>query len=184
MAELLTSAQMRGIEADAMETGQVSGLTLMERAGQGVVAAICGARPETASSPGRAVVLAGPGNNGGDGYVIARLLQDLGWTVDVFALGDPDRLPPDALANANRWRQSRAVQPMDAAGGPAPDLLVDAVFRNRPDPRDPGDGLARFPARFADLQVSSSRSTVPRASTPIAGGGSGLTAPKTGRAPT
>ncbi len=132
MSELLTSAQMRGIESAAMDSGQVTGLTLMERAGQGVVSALGAAG--VLAQPGRAAVLAGPGNNGGDGYVIARLLHDLGWTVDVLALGDPDRLPPDARANADRWRQDHAVRTIEAADGPAPDLLVDAVF---------GTGLTR-----------------------------------------
>lgn len=132
MTELLTSAQMRGIETAAMEAGQVSGLTLMERAGQGVVAALGAAG--VLAQPGRAAVLAGPGNNGGDGYVIARLLQELGWSVDVLALGDPDRLPADARTNAERWRRDHPVRTIEAAAGPPPDLLVDAVF---------GTGLTR-----------------------------------------
>ena len=137
MTDLLTSAQMRAIEQAAIDSGEVSGLELMERAGQGVVEAIFEEWPELAEpvddgrgaspsspighsdqsrnqgrppeylgkdeSPRRAVVLCGPGNNGGDGFVVARLLKERGWEVEVFLYGDPDKLPPDAKVNYERW---------------------------------------------------------------------------------
>ena len=106
MTELLTAAQMRAIELAAIESGEVTGLELMERAGRGVVEAIFEEWPELAKSPGRAVVLCGPGNNGGDGFVVARLLKDRGWEVVVFLYGDPAKLPPDARANYEQWRVS------------------------------------------------------------------------------
>jgi hydroxyethylthiazole kinase-like uncharacterized protein yjeF len=89
MTELLTAAQMRAIEQAAIESGQVTGLELMERAGRGVVEAILEEWPELATTSHRAVVLCGPGNNGGDGFVVARLLRDRGWEVEVFLYGDP-----------------------------------------------------------------------------------------------
>ena len=104
MAELLTSAQMRAIEAAAIESGAVTGLELMERAGRGVVEAIFEEWPELAAGSFRAVVLCGPGNNGGDGFVVARLLRERGWEVEVFLYGDPARMPPDARVNYERWR--------------------------------------------------------------------------------
>ena len=137
MAELLTSAQMRAIERAAMDSGEVTGLELMERAGAGVVRAVFEHWPDLAERPGRAVVLCGPGNNGGDGYVVARLLQARGWRVELFALGDPARLPPDARTNHDRWAALGPVHPLEpeAAGqGDRPDLLVDALF---------GTGLSR-----------------------------------------
>jgi len=118
MTELLTAAQMRAIEQAAIASGKVTGLELMERAGRGVVEAIFEEWPELADTPMRdgaegpvrsdsgnrkAVVLCGPGNNGGDGFVVARLLHERGWHVDVFLYGDPDKLPPDAKANYERW---------------------------------------------------------------------------------
>ena len=133
---MLTAGQMRSLEADAIAAGRVSGLTLMDRAGAGVVDAILDQWPDLADAPGRAVVLCGPGNNGGDGYVVARLLAARGWEVGVFALGDPARLPPDARANHDRWAATGAVDPLAQAPAalPGADLVVDALF---------GIGLAR-----------------------------------------
>ncbi|MEO0655524.1 MAG: NAD(P)H-hydrate epimerase, partial [Pseudomonadota bacterium] len=103
MTELLTAEQMRAIEQAAIESGEVTGLELMERAGRGVVEAIFEEWPELAATSHRAVVLCGPGNNGGDGYVVARLLAERGWTVDLFAYGEPGRQGPDAAEARRRW---------------------------------------------------------------------------------
>lgn len=143
MGELLTAAQMRGSETRAIETGEVSGLDLMERAGEGVVAAILDTWPERAGAPGHAVVLCGPGNNGGDGFVVARLLHGRGWTVEVFAMGDPEKLREDARLNRERWSEIGrigALGPGPCGRGDRPDLLVDALF---------GTGLARAIPREA-----------------------------------
>lgn len=110
MTELLTGAQMRAIEQAAIASGKVTGLELMERAGRGVVEAIFEEWPELATTSHRAVVLCGPGNNGGDGFVVARLLKEWGWEVEVFLYGDPERLPPDARVNYERWRGLGEVQ--------------------------------------------------------------------------
>ena len=133
MTELLTAAQMRAIEQAAIDSGEVTGLELMERAGRGVVEAIFEEWPELNHSEPwrelheaddqssedlseqefppakRAVVLCGPGNNGGDGYVIARLLKELDWDVDVYAYGDTKLLPSDALVNHDRWKSIGVV---------------------------------------------------------------------------
>ncbi|MCZ8154409.1 MAG: bifunctional ADP-dependent NAD(P)H-hydrate dehydratase/NAD(P)H-hydrate epimerase, partial [Rhodobacteraceae bacterium] len=61
MMELLTAAQMRAIEAEAMASGRVTGLELMERAGRGVVEAIEAEWPELRAGGFRAAVLCGPG---------------------------------------------------------------------------------------------------------------------------
>ncbi|MFN4201920.1 MAG: NAD(P)H-hydrate epimerase [Tabrizicola sp.] len=103
MTELLTAAQMRAIEQVAIASGEVTGLELMERAGRGVVEAIFEEWPELRATSHRAVVLCGPGNNGGDGFVVARLLREWGWEVEVFLYGDPERMPPDARVNHDRW---------------------------------------------------------------------------------
>ncbi|NSY36833.1 NAD(P)H-hydrate dehydratase [Leisingera sp. ANG59] len=170
MTELLTAAQMRAIEQAAIESGEVTGLELMERAGQGVVDAIFEEWPELAepfedgrgASPSRspeclgkeegrrrAVVLCGPGNNGGDGFVVARLLKECGWEVEVFLYGDPEKLPPDAKANYERWREMGRVNEWDDRGvrnfyegdEESQFLVIDALFgtgltRKMPDDTD------------------------------------------------
>ncbi|WP_109311417.1 NAD(P)H-hydrate dehydratase [Ruegeria sp. AU67] len=137
MTELLTAAQMRGIETSAIESGQVTGLELMERAGRGVVEAIFEEWPELAKTSGRAVVLCGPGNNGGDGFVVARLLKEWGWEIDVYLYGDPEKLPPDARTNFEKWRNKNQVnfRRID----PAP--LEDDTFRFQPGTSLVIDGL-------------------------------------------
>ena len=118
--ELLTAAQMRAIERAAIQSGEVTGLDLMERAGRGVVEAILEWRPELAEGERSAVVLCGPGNNGGDGFVVARLLKARGWAVQVFLYGDEAKLPPDAAENARRWQQE------DSAGSSGNVTIVGA----------------------------------------------------------
>ena len=98
MTEILTSAQMRAIEQAAIESGAVTGLDLMERAGQGVVDAIFAQWPDLAKGRRRATVLCGPGNNGGDGFVVARLLHEAGWEVFALALPVAGRRSADAEA--------------------------------------------------------------------------------------
>lgn len=165
MADLLTAAQMRAIEKAAIEAGEVTGLALMERAGEGVVEAIHETWPElsagesdhgtgTGASHGylgkdvasrRAVVLCGPGNNGGDGFVVARLLKARGWAVKVFIYGDAERLPPDARANYERWCEVGGVLPLDEYQKRRSwgcDLLVDALF---------GTGLTRALADLGEV---------------------------------
>ncbi|WP_158964657.1 NAD(P)H-hydrate dehydratase [Chachezhania sediminis] len=162
MTELLKASEMRALERAAIESGAVTGLELMERAGQGVVAAIFetwpeldGAKSERGAGPSRspeylereeggrrALVLCGPGNNGGDGFVVARLLRERGWRVDVFLLGDPEKLPPDAQANCQRWLAMGEVRTWDVGdirafycGNEADQfVIVDALF---------GTGLTR-----------------------------------------
>ncbi|MFN5996999.1 MAG: NAD(P)H-hydrate dehydratase [Paracoccaceae bacterium] len=145
MTELLTAAQMRAIEQAAIASGEVTGLDLMERAGRGVVEAIFEEWPELRATSHRAVVLCGPGNNGGDGFVVARLLKEWGWEVEVYLYGDPERLPPDARVNCERWRGMGEVRELTERAFRAPhpihgnayaDLYVDAIF---------GTGLTRPP---------------------------------------
>ena len=109
MTELLTAAQMRAIETAAIESGEVTGLELMERAGRGVVEAIFEEWPDLATKERRwfefwrcrprAVVFCGPGNNGGDGFVIARHLDAASIDVEIVLLCDPERFTGDARIN-------------------------------------------------------------------------------------
>ena len=132
MTEILTAAQMRAIEQAAIDSGKVTGLELMERAGAGVVEALLEEWPELAETPRTAEVLCGPGNNGSDGFVVARLLKARGWDVRVFLYGKTDRLPPDARKNHDLWCETEPVFPACGADVPKDagriDLFVDAVF--------------------------------------------------------
>ena len=98
--KVVTGETMRKIDRRAIEEFGIPGLTLMENAGKGCVEAIVaryGACPEP-----RAVIFAGKGNNGGDGYVIARLLKERGWHVVTFVLARRDEIRGDARANLDR----------------------------------------------------------------------------------
>lgn len=147
---IMTAAEMRACEARAFASGTISGRTLMERAGRGVVDAITRQWPHFAQTPGAALILCGPGNNGGDGYAIARLLAGRGWNVTVSALG-ADGLTGDAGVNKDRWSTLGQIQDVDA--GPPDlhhvagfDLVVDALF---------GTGLSRpltpYQSKYLDL---------------------------------
>ena len=138
MTELLTAAQMRAIEQAAIDSGEVTGLELMERAGAGVVEAILEEWPAMALTSHKAVVLCGPGNNGGDGFVVARLLKERGWEVEVFLYGDEGKLPVDAKANCVRWREMGSITSNSKLCRQYlirnSELIIDAVF---------GTGLTR-----------------------------------------
>lgn len=137
MVEFVTSAQMRAIEGAAIDSFSITGAELMERAGAGLVRAVFAHWPMLERETTQALVLCGPGNNGGDGYVIARHLAQRGIAVHVLALGQPDTLPPDARANWAAWLTLGPVLPYGAAAfdtvaaqlDPArPVLIVDALF--------------------------------------------------------
>jgi ADP-dependent NAD(P)H-hydrate dehydratase / NAD(P)H-hydrate epimerase len=119
---ILTAAEMADAEAAAVAAG-TSVEVLMERAGIAAADAIW-----RYIGPLPVLVLCGPGNNGGDGYVIARALRERGAEVRVAALADPK----SAAARVARERWGGAVDAI-AEAAPAP-LLIDALF---------GTGLAR-----------------------------------------
>ncbi|WP_271201998.1 NAD(P)H-hydrate dehydratase [Methylopila turkensis] len=116
-------------EADRRAPAEgVAGEMLMEAAGRAVAEAALARWPQAR----RVLVLAGPGNNGGDGYVAARRLAESGRTVAVAALAPVEALRGDAAVMAARW--SGPTLPIGEAGPVDFDLVVDALF---------GAGLAR-----------------------------------------
>ncbi|MFC4351253.1 NAD(P)H-hydrate dehydratase [Fodinicurvata halophila] len=123
---LLSVAELYRADQAAVQCG-VSSRELMENAGAAVSRAIF-----ENWSPRRTLVLCGPGNNGGDGYVIARHLAAAGWPVQVAALGQAGKLPPDAAWHAGLWEGD--VQPLGEADPAEADIVVDALF---------GAGLSR-----------------------------------------
>jgi ADP-dependent NAD(P)H-hydrate dehydratase / NAD(P)H-hydrate epimerase len=137
MIELLSNAEMA--EADRLAiAGGTAGIELMERAGEAVADAVAACLPAAS----RVVVVAGPGNNGGDGFVAARLLAGRGYRVRVLLVGEAERIKDDAALAAKRW--GGPLTPADpeglAAGDPS-DLVIDALFGAGLD--RPVDGLPR-----------------------------------------
>ena len=124
--ELLTVQQMTTADRTAIDGG-VPGATLMENAGRAVAEAA-----ETRFARGTAVVLCGPGNNGGDGFVAARHLREMGWSVRLGLLGSTDKLQGDAAHHAQLW--DGAVEALSPELLDGADVAVDALF---------GAGLSR-----------------------------------------
>ncbi|MEM9577258.1 MAG: NAD(P)H-hydrate epimerase [Pseudomonadota bacterium] len=144
MIEFIHADAMRALENAAIDSGKTSVSALMERAGTCVLEAVLAKWPDLASG-GHAVLLCGPGNNGGDGFVVARLLRQAGWTVTTFFYGTVEKLPEDARLNHARWeacaggetvmldfpqvrrKQAKAFQAL-AYGDPNTSLVIDALF--------------------------------------------------------
>ena len=123
---LLTVAQMNEADRRSIATG-IAGSELMENAGRAVTRELA-----QRWSMRRVTVLCGPGNNGGDGFAVARELAAAGWPVRVALLGSRDALRGDAQHQAAAWKG--AVEAVAPAAIEAAELVVDALF---------GSGLAR-----------------------------------------
>lgn len=148
IADLLISPQtMAAIDGDAAASG-INSYGLMEKAGQAVAATALRHFPEAL----RHVVLCGPGNNGGDGYVVARALQQAGASVELFHLGDPGRLKGDAArAYADCPIRGAVLGTYSPRRG---DIVIDAIFGaglSRPVPEEVAAVIARVDA--ADVPV-------------------------------
>lgn len=169
MHELLTTAEMA--EADRRAIGaNIPSLTLMENAGRAVADTAAAMVP----AGSQILILCGPGNNGGDGFVAARLLQNQGFSVSVLLLGSLENLKGDALHMAARWtgptletvRDVPAPDPSRTPGrtpsghprtplpiGPDTRLILDALF---------GAGLSRpLTEKAADLVHAANASGLP-----------------------
>lgn len=126
MHELLEPMEMGKADRLTIEAGR-SGMELMEKAGL----AVANAASRMTTYERRVVVLAGPGNNGGDAFVAARHLIRRGHVVDLFLLGAPDALKGDAREAYNGL--GFAAVPMEQAFGPLQelgpyDLIIDGLF--------------------------------------------------------
>ena len=119
MNEVLTTAEMGEADRLTIAAG-TPGIDLMEKAGRAVADAV-------ARFPGRrVVVVAGPGNNGGDGFVAARRLAERGYAVRLCLVGDRARLKGDAARAAERWTGS--VEPAAPEALADCDVIIDALF--------------------------------------------------------
>ncbi|HYM28014.1 MAG TPA: NAD(P)H-hydrate dehydratase [Steroidobacteraceae bacterium] len=122
---LYSAAQVRALDADAIDRLGIPGYTLMKRAGEAALRYLRTRWPMAH----RIVIVCGSGNNGGDGYVLARFAQAAGLTVSVLAASAPERLEGDARQAWQDYRASGAEVPEFAAtrlaGG---DVVVDALL--------------------------------------------------------
>ena len=167
--KLVKAEEMKTIDRRASQEYMIPSLLLMENAGLRVVEAI--RTIGTAGKQSRVVILAGKGNNGGDGLAAGRHLVNCGTAIDLFLLGDPDALTPDARINYDiLHRMGISIQPLTQDQHLAglitallqADLVVDAIY---------GIGfrgcLDDFETRVADLL---NRSRVPVLAVDIASG--------------
>ena len=130
---LYTAKQVQRLDKCAIEGHSIPGIDLMERAGASTFRAANSAFPDA----GKVLVLCGAGNNGGDGYIVARLARENGLEVTVCALKDPAGLSGDAATAASRWFEAGGAVcgwPLDLAGDYG--LVFDALL---------GTGLDREP---------------------------------------
>ncbi len=134
--------KVRALDA-ALISGGVPADALMERAGSGVAGFI--ARLPVAET---ALILAGPGNNGGDGFVIARLLRERGWNVTVLLSCDPGRPRGEAALNLGRLDRAR-IRVLESR------LLDDAAV----------ESLCRSRALIVDALLGTGLSGEPRGET-------------------
>lgn len=118
--ELLTPEEMGRADALAVEAG-VPSETLMENAGTAIADAIVERLSEQ-----RVLVLAGPGNNGGDGFVVARHLAARGWPVRVAVFGAKSKLKGDAAKKAKQWDGEFETAGPEAMGDA--ELIVDGLL--------------------------------------------------------
>jgi ADP-dependent NAD(P)H-hydrate dehydratase / NAD(P)H-hydrate epimerase len=126
---LLTAEESRVADKSAMESG-TSGETLMENAGKAIVDLIT-----QEHKPCSLLVVCGTGNNGGDGFVAARMLKDKGWQVTLASVGDVEEIKGDAKIARNKWNMAGgATRTFSKDLLKESNLVVDALF---------GTGLTR-----------------------------------------
>ncbi|MFO0659132.1 MAG: NAD(P)H-hydrate dehydratase [Polyangiaceae bacterium] len=138
MKPILSRGQIRQFDRHAIERCHVPGVVLMENAGRAAADVI-----EKVAARGRVVIVCGAGNNGGDGFVVARHLRARGWVTRVFLLSDESNVTGDARINLDAWKgvggeitklssREDLAELMASAHGAS--VVVDAVF---------GTGLSR-----------------------------------------
>ena len=160
MLELLTADEMARADTLAI-AGGVAGATLMENAGRAVADEVAKRFPDQES----VVVLCGPGNNGGDGFVAARHLMERGYRVRLGFDGDLGRLPKDAAAMAKRF--AGRIEPLSSDILTGAGVVVDALF---------GAGLARpIEGKLATLIGRVNASAVPVVAVDVPSGIDGST---------
>lgn len=118
---IYSPAQVRALDAYETNTRQVPSFTLMTRAAQGALRILRARWPQAR----RLAVVCGAGNNGGDGYVLARLARAAGLDVQVFAGTSPERLTGDARRAQVEWSEAGGALQSVESGAQAGPLLAD-----------------------------------------------------------
>lgn len=165
--KVLTAAQMR--EADRLTTERyaIPGLQLMENAGAAVAEFLHGKCSALATR--KILVLCGKGNNGGDGFVVARMLKESSCVPEVFLFANPGAVEGDAAVNLKRWQQAlgelhvvTSLSEWESARTvlAGADLIVDALLGTGL--RGPVEGL--LGAVIQDVNVAREKSTAKAAS--------------------
>ncbi len=124
--KIVSAAQMKELDRRTIAEAKVPGATLMERAGSGVVTAM---ERAAGSLSGKTVaILCGKGNNGGDGFVVARLLRKRRARIRVLLLAHPGDLSGDAKTMHRKFLSVAGAKSVLAA--PAPDAIRDALVQS------------------------------------------------------
>lgn len=127
MKKTVSTAQMKAIDARAIEQLGISSLYLMENAARHTADAAEALLAENEHPS--ACIMCGTGNNGGDGLACARILSGRGIPVQVFLVGNPEKLTPDASVNARRLEETGiAVTAYTGQSLPECGCIVDALF--------------------------------------------------------
>lgn len=119
--ELISPAEMAEVDRQAIVEGPLDGMDLMRNAGRAVASLVLAHYPMAS----RVHVLCGPGNNGGDGYIVARVLAESGVSISLWASAAPKSGSDAATASAECPLQARPLTEFDAASG---DIVVDAIY--------------------------------------------------------
>ncbi len=153
MIELLTTAEMAAADRLTI-AGGTAGIALMEAAGRAVAAAVL-ARHRAGS---RVVVVAGPGNNGGDGFVAACILAEHAYHVRILLVSEAGRLKGDAALAAKRWggpilmASEDGLNARSITADGAIDVVIDALFGAGLD--RPVEGLSRAVIESMNAQAA------------------------------
>jgi hydroxyethylthiazole kinase-like uncharacterized protein yjeF len=147
MHELLTTAEMGEADRLSIEAGPLDGIGLMRKAGAAVANAVIARYPDASAAD----VLCGPGNNGGDGYVAAGLLQQAGMPVRIWSLGEPKAGTDAAIAMAECPIRSQPLADFVPARSA---IVVDALFGaglSKPLTGDAAEAIRRCEAAEAEV---------------------------------
>ncbi|MBX3229382.1 MAG: NAD(P)H-hydrate dehydratase [Labilithrix sp.] len=132
MIPVLSRDQMRAFDKHAIEACGVPSLLLMENAGRGAADVIEREALGGRAAGARVIVVAGTGNNGGDGFVVARHLLARGANVEVWLAGDARKQTPDCKANHEAWAGIGGVTKTLPLGGDSASRGDAALVRARP----------------------------------------------------